>query len=94
MLVSYDTDAAATCVRVADATVAVTVEISDLAMVDLDEVGQPVGVEFLVPPRDISPEMLVCVADRFAAIIGVDPRPMDGFAYSGERGAPACFPRQ
>lgn len=67
MLVQYDTEAGATYVELVDeAAVARTVEVSDLVMVDVDAQGQPVGVEFVVPPRLITDEMLFAVADRFS----------------------------
>jgi uncharacterized protein YuzE len=66
MLVQYDTEAEATYVELVDgAAVARTVEVSDLVMVDVDADGRPVGVEFVVPPRRITDDMLHALADRF-----------------------------
>ncbi len=66
MLVQYDTEAVATYVELVDgATVARTVEVSDLVMVDVDAHDRPVGVEFVVPPRLITDEMLSALAGRF-----------------------------
>jgi len=68
MQVSYDTEAGATYVRIAHGTVARTVSVSDLTMVDLDENDQPLGVEFVVPPRAITEQMVLRVTDRFPAL--------------------------
>ncbi|MDK3255077.1 DUF2283 domain-containing protein [Blastococcus capsensis] len=66
MLVQYDTEAGATYVELVDGVaVARTIEISDLVMVDVDAEDNPVGVEFVVPPRGITDEMLRVVGKRF-----------------------------
>jgi uncharacterized protein YuzE len=76
MYVSYDTEARATYVQVADVDVDVdrTVELSEVVMVDLDATGVPVGVEFLVLPGDVSDVMLRLVADRFPALSALQDR--------------------
>ena len=68
MMVQYDTEAGATYVQLTDAAVAGTVSVSDLVMVDVDEAGQPVGVDFAVLPSRISDSMLAAVADRFPSL--------------------------
>lgn len=68
MLVSYDVDAGATYVRLSSDDVARTAHVSDLVMVDLNEHGDPVGVEFVVPPAQVSDKMLWAVADRFESL--------------------------
>lgn len=66
MIVSYDLEAGATYVElVVDAGLVRTVSVSDLVMVDVDKYGQPVGVEFAVPPARITGDMLAQLADRF-----------------------------
>lgn len=74
MIVSY-TDAA-TYVQLADDTVKVrrTVSVSDLVMVDLDQDGEIVGVDFAVPPVAITDAMLGRLADAF-------PRPFKQLAH-------------
>jgi uncharacterized protein YuzE len=45
-----------------------TVSVSDLVMVDLSESGEPVGVEFAVPPSHITGEMLDRLVNAFPAL--------------------------
>ncbi len=70
MNVSYDTEAEATYVRVvpADVKIARTVHLSDLVMVDVDEHRDPVGVEFVVLPHEITDAMLDRVSDAFPTL--------------------------
>ncbi len=63
MLVRYDR--VGTYIELSDEKQVQTVEISDLVMVDVDELGRPVGVEFAVPPAKISERMRLAVADHF-----------------------------
>ena len=42
--------------------------MSDLVMVDVDEAGQPVGIDFAVLPSRISDSMLAAAADRFPSL--------------------------
>lgn len=66
MYVSYDPKARATYVEIEDdARVTRTVHISDLVMVDVDVDAQPVGVEFVVGPNEITQGMVDSVIDRF-----------------------------
>lgn len=65
MQVSYDTEACATYITVTGEDVARTVDVTDLISVDLDAAGEPVGVEFLVLPHNISDEMIEAVVARF-----------------------------
>lgn len=69
MYVSYDTEARATYLQLdAAADVATTVEVSDSVMVDVDSEGRPIGVEFLVLPEAITPEMVDVLVARFAEL--------------------------
>lgn len=68
MYVSYDLNAGATYVELMDGEVAQTVEISDLVMVDVNVHGEPLGVEFVVPPSQITPEMIERVVFRFPTL--------------------------
>lgn len=65
---SYDIQAGATYVTLTEHKVARTVSVSDLVMVDLDDQGQPVGVEFVVPPAKITSKMLDRLSDRFPTL--------------------------
>jgi uncharacterized protein YuzE len=65
MLVTYDAEVGATYLKLADAVVARTVSVSDLVMVDLDNRGEAIGVEFAVPPSKITAVMLDRLAERF-----------------------------
>ena len=69
MYVSYDPKARATYVEIEDdARVTRTVHISDLVMVDVDVDTQPVGVEFVVGPNEITQGMVDSVTDRFPSL--------------------------
>jgi uncharacterized protein YuzE len=65
MMVTYTGDATYVYLTDVQPPVARTVSLSGLVMVDLDVDGQPVGVEFAVPPAKITDGMLHRVADRF-----------------------------
>jgi uncharacterized protein YuzE len=68
MYVSYDPAVQATYVKLTEADVVETVEVSDLVMVDVDAHHEPVGVEFLALPNRVSHEMLAQVADAFPGL--------------------------
>ena len=68
MYVSYDTEAGATYVQVAEGDVSRTADLSDLVAVDLDDDGVPVGVEFLALPGGVTDLMLDLVAARFPVL--------------------------
>jgi uncharacterized protein YuzE len=68
MYVSYDLSAGATYVEVMEGETARTVEISDLVMVDVNASGEPLGVEFVVPPSQITSEMIDRVVKRFPTL--------------------------
>ena len=69
VLVEYDPEVEATYVTLADADPAQHVEIQgDTVAVDLDADGAPVGVELLVPPTRVTPEMLSAVSTRFPGL--------------------------
>jgi uncharacterized protein YuzE len=71
MLVTYDAEAGATYLELADAEVARTVSVSDLVMVDLDARDEAIGVEFAVPPSKITADMLYRLAERFPHLKGL-----------------------
>lgn len=67
--VSYDPALGVTYVQIQepDAAVARTVELNDLVMVDLNREGQPLGVEFLVPPSGVG-RHLEAVIEAFPSL--------------------------
>jgi uncharacterized protein YuzE len=65
MQITVDERAGATYVAVSDAEVVRTVEVSDLVMVDVDSVGEPVGVDFAMPPAAITDLVVERVLLRF-----------------------------
>ena len=71
MLVTYDAEAGATYLELADAEVARTVSVSDLVMVDIDAHEEAIGVEFAVPPSKITADMLGRLAERFPQLKGL-----------------------
>lgn len=73
MLVQYDPDVGATYVVLSETPCARTVEVSDLVAVDVDEHGDPVGVEFAVAVHQITESMIAGVVSVFPelkAVIG------------------------
>ncbi|MGH9919265.1 MAG: DUF2283 domain-containing protein [Nitrososphaerales archaeon] len=69
VLVEYDPEVEATYVTVLDADPAQHVEVQgETVAVDLDADGVPVGVELLVPPTRVTPEMLSAVSSRFPGL--------------------------
>lgn len=65
---SYDLEAGATYVELAADDVARTVHVGDLLAVDLDALGEPIGVEILTRPADITDEMLHALAAAFPTL--------------------------
>jgi uncharacterized protein YuzE len=65
VLVTYDVDAGATYVEFSEATVARTISVSDLVMVDLSADHHVVGVDFAVAPRKITRPMIDALVKRF-----------------------------
>jgi uncharacterized protein YuzE len=66
VIVRYDTEADATYITLQCAPVARTIEVIDsFAWVDVDDVGLPVGIEFLDAPADIDETALARIAERF-----------------------------
>lgn len=68
MNVSYDPDLGATYVDWAPGTVARTVSVSDLVMVDVDSDGSPIGVEFAVAPNRITDVMVWRLTEAFPTL--------------------------
>jgi len=69
MMVEFDPEAAATCVRLRDEAVTKTVELLDAYfMVDLGATGGPVGVEIPDAPAEISRSVFDALAESFPAI--------------------------
>lgn len=68
MQVSYDVAARATYVELHEGKVSRTVDVSDAVMVDLDEYDNVLGVEFLMLPDEITPEIVERVVEQFAGL--------------------------
>lgn len=68
MQISYDVAARATYVELHEGVVERTVDVSDLVMVDVDEFGKVLGVEFLVLPNEITPDMVEAAVEMFAPL--------------------------
>lgn len=68
MFVTFDTEARATYVEVSSAPVVTTVDVSDVVMVDVDGMGQPVGVEFLMLPDAITHAVVMSVVAKFPTL--------------------------
>lgn len=68
MHVSYDPAVRATYIKLSESDVIETVEVSDLLMVDVDVHREPVGVEFLTLPNQITYDMLARVTDAFPSL--------------------------
>lgn len=58
MVVTYDSEANATYVKVSDAPIATTRQFGDSLAVDLDADGEPVGVELLMAPAQATDAVL------------------------------------
>jgi uncharacterized protein YuzE len=67
VLVRYDSEADATYVQLQpEAVVARTVEVLDgHVLVDVDESGQPIGIELLCAPADVDEPSFTALAQRF-----------------------------
>ena len=68
VIVSYDTDHGATYVELAESAPVRSVDVSDLVIVDVDETGHPVGIDFAVSPAKITPKMLEDLSACFPAL--------------------------
>lgn len=68
MQISYDIDARTTYITVSDAKITRTVDVSPTIAVDVDAVGEAVGVEFLVLPHNVTDDMVHLLADQFPAL--------------------------
>lgn len=66
MIIEQDVDAGTAYFALSDAPVARTVHISDLVMVDVDDSGHPVGVEFATVPQKLT-------WDQFAPLFNAYP---------------------
>lgn len=66
----YDAEADACYLELNTSPVARTVHLADSVMVDVDEVGEPVGVELLWAQDAIPLEALTLVVERFPFLRG------------------------
>jgi hypothetical protein len=63
MFAETDPQTGATYVELSEAPVARTLHVSDVVMVDVDETGTPVGIEFAVLPPDVDRADWYALAD-------------------------------
>ncbi len=66
--VQYDAEAEACYLELSRRPLARTVHLDDGVMVDVDEAGEPVGVEFLWSRDDILVEAMKLVVERFPSL--------------------------
>ena len=68
MHVDFDDEVGAWFLTLAEASVASTVHVSDEVAVDLDANGEVIGVEFLLPPAELGPEVVAVLFARFPVV--------------------------
>lgn len=68
MIAEYDPEARATYLALIDRAVARTVSVGDLIMVDVDDNGEPVGVEFALEPAHVTDAMLATLVREFPVL--------------------------
>lgn len=68
MKVQYDAEVEACYLEVSARPVARTVHLDDGVMVDVDDAGEPVGVEFLWGRDHVPVEALTLVVERFPSL--------------------------
>ena len=76
MVVEYDTEVVAFYVRVTEAEIARTVEVSPLVSIDVDDTDNGVGLELLCPPAEVTADERAALEARysmaFAALMEVE----------------------
>lgn len=70
MVVEYDTEVSTFYVRVTEAEVARTVEVSPFVSVDVDADGRVVGLELLCLPSAVTAEERAALEARYPAAVG------------------------
>ena len=68
MRVEFDPEVRAWYLTLSDTPVSTTVHVSDEVLVDLDESGGVVGVEFLLAPAELSDEVRASLFGRFPEV--------------------------
>lgn len=68
MRVDFDPEVQAWYMTLSDASVSRTVHVSDEVVVDVDAAGLVVGVEFLVAPAAIEPDVREALFERFPLV--------------------------
>jgi uncharacterized protein YuzE len=66
--VDFDPEVRAWYLTLSDAPVSKTVHISDEVAVDVDGQDDPIGVEFLLAPAELSSEVRKTLFERFPAV--------------------------
>lgn len=70
MRVEFDPEVRAWYLTLSDRSVTKTVHISDEVAVDIDSEGGVVGVEFLLAPAELGPEVSRALFERFPSVRG------------------------
>lgn len=70
MRVEFDPEVRAWYLTLSDLSVTKTVHISDEVAVDIDSEGGVVGVEFLLAPAELGPEVSRALFERFPSVHG------------------------
>jgi uncharacterized protein YuzE len=71
VLVTYDPEADATYVSLADTPVTKTRQFGDSVSVDLDQIGNPVGVELLMTPASVTSGVLAPLIEEYPRLSSV-----------------------
>ena len=70
MRVEFDPEVQAWYLTLSDAAVGETVHLSDEVAVDVDAAGAVVGVEFLLPPAEVGPQVIAALFERVPDVRG------------------------
>ncbi len=70
MRVEFDSEVRAWYLTLSDLPVTTTLHISDEVAVDIDSGGGVVGVEFLLAPAELGPEVSRALFERFPSVRG------------------------
>ena len=66
VIIEYDSETHATYVSLSDVPPVRQIEVrSESVAIDLDEHGQPIGVEILFSPTEVTPEIISAIDEQF-----------------------------
>src|SRR5487761_1056840 len=84
VIIEYDSETHATYVSLSDVPPARQIEVrSESVAIDLDEHGQPVGVEILFSPTEVTPEIISAIDEQFPELGQRVARALVGAGYHG-----------